>query len=186
MAAIVSGGTALLQPRVILKEHLKLMSGQLTANFGCGGGGFFTLECARIVGDQGQVYAVDIMKTALASVDAKAKLQGLYNVKTVWSDLEIYGATDIPEASLDHGLLVNILFQSKKHDAIVHEVTRLIKQGGKLLVIDWNDVPVPFGPSLKDRVKVDELRSMVPTFGYQEEKFFEAGQYHFGLIYNRL
>lgn len=186
VTSIISGGNALLQPRTILKEHLRLEPAQMVGNFGCGGGGFFTLECARVVGDQGQVYAVDIMKTALSSVDGKAKLQGLYNVKTIWSDLEVYGATDIPEMSLDHGLLVNILFQSKKHDAIIREVTRMIKPGGKLLIIDWNDVPVSFGPRVEDRVKVDALRSLVPQLGYKEEKFFEAGQYHFGLIYTRL
>src|SRR3989344_5983563 len=178
---IVSGGNALLQPRTILKDHVRIMPGQMVGNFGCGGGGFFTLESARLVGDQGQVYAVDIMKHALASVDGKARLQGLYNGKTVWSDLEVYGATAIPEASLDHGLLVNILFQSKKRDAIVREVTRLVKPGGKLLIIDWNDIQVSFGPRVADRVPVDELREMVPQFGYQEEKFFEAGQYHYGL-----
>lgn len=183
---IISGGNALLQPRVILKEHVHVSPGQMVGNFGCGGGGFFTLESARLVGESGQVYAVDIVKNALASVDGKAKLQGLYNVKTVWSNLEIYGATDIPEASLDHGFLVNILFQSKKQEAIIREVTRLIKPGGKLLIIDWNNVQVPFGPALTERVKADDLRMKVPPFGYQEEKFFEAGQYHFGLIFIRL
>ena len=185
-AKIVSGGNALLQPRAILREHLRIMPGQIIGNFGCGGGGFFTLECARLVGDQGQVYAVDIVKNALSSVDGKAKLQGLYNVKTVWSDLEIYGATDIPEASLDHGLLVNILFQSKKQDAIIREATRMIKPGGKLLIIDWNDVPVSFGPAVQERVRIDELRALVPQLGYTEEKLFEAGQYHFGLIFIRI
>lgn len=183
---IIPGGNALLHPRTILKEHLHIAHGQMVGNFGCGGGGFFTLDSARLVGESGQVYAVDIVKTALSSVDGKAKLQGLYNVKTVWSDLEVYGATDIPEASLDHGLLVNVLFQSKKHGEMIREVSRLIKPGGKLLIIDWNTVVVPFGPPLEDRVKVDELRMLVPPFGYQEEKFFEAGQYHFGLIFIRL
>src|SRR3989344_3933288 len=142
--SIISGGNALLQPRQILKEHLRVQPGQSVGNFGCGGGGFFTLECARLVGDQGVVYAVDIVKAALSSVDGKAKLQGLYNVKTVWSDLEVVGALQIPEQSLDHGLLVNVLFQSKKHDDILREVTRLIKPQGKLLIIDWNQTPIPF------------------------------------------
>lgn len=186
MATIVSSGSALLEPRKILKEHLHVSPGQIVGSFGCGGGGFFTLDSARLVGDQGQVYAVDIMKTALVSVDGKAKLQGLYNVKTVWSDLEIYGAADIPEASLDHGLLVNILFQSKKQEAIVKEVTRLIKPGGTLLIIDWNNIEVSFGPAREDRVSVDMLRSLLPQIGYREEKFFEAGPYHFGLIFIRL
>lgn len=183
---IVSGGSELLNPASILKEHLGLRPSQIVASFGSGGAGFFVLAAARLVGEHGQVYAVDIVKNALSSVDGKAKLQGLYNVKTVWSDLEVYGAMDIPEQSLDHGLLVNILFQSKKHMDILREVTRLIKPGGKLLIIDWNDVSVSFGPPASDRVDAEQLREVVPPLGYLEEKFFEAGQYHFGLIFTRV
>ncbi len=175
-----------MQPAAMLKEHLGIQPGQVVADLGCGGSGFFTLESARLVGDQGQVYAVDIVKGVLMSVDSKAKLQGLYNVKTVWSDLEIYGATEIPERSVDHGLLVNILFQTKKHEEVLREVSRLIRPGGKLLVVDWNDVPASFGPPLTDRVSVEHLRQLVPPLGYDEIKFFEAGRYHFGLIFSRL
>ncbi|MEK7583809.1 MAG: methyltransferase domain-containing protein [Patescibacteria group bacterium] len=182
----VSGGNALLDPRAMLKEHLRIEPGQIVADLGCGGAGFFTLEAARLVGDHGQVYAVDIQKTVLSSVDGKARLQGLYNVKTVWTDLEIYGAAPIPNASLDHALVVNILFQSKKKDAILREGTRLVKPGGKMLIIDWNRVRVPFGPAAAVRVDVDALRASLPQLGYQEEKYFEAGQYHFGLIFIKL
>ena len=185
MARIISGGNELLQPLNILKEHLNIQPGQVIADLGCGGSGFFSLEAARMVGDQGQVYAVDIVKEALSSVDGKARLQGLYNVKTVWTDLELYGATEIPERSVDHAMLINVLFQSKKHMDIIKEASRLIKTGGKLLIIDWNDVPVPFGPAVQDRVKVDFLRENVPPLGYTEEKFIEPGQYHFGLVFNR-
>jgi len=185
MARIVSGGNELLQPQAILKEQLGIQPGNVVGDFGCGGSGFFTIESARFVGEQGQVYAIDIVKEVLSSIDGKAKLQGLYNVKTVWSDLEIYGATEIPERTLDFGLLVNVLFQSKDHAAIIRETTRLMKPGGKLLIIDWNEVPVPFGPGVDDRVKIDELREIVPPLGYIEHKYFEAGQYHFGLIFER-
>ncbi len=184
-ARIVSGGNELLQPRTLLKDHLGIKPGQIVADFGCGGAGFFVLAAARLVGDQGQVYAVDIVKTVLASVDGKVKMQGLYNVKTVWSDLEVYGAMDITEQSVDYGLLVNTLFQSKKHEEILREVTRVIKPGGKLLIVDWNETPVPFGPPMSDRIKVEYLREKVPMLGYREEKFFEAGQYHFGLVFMR-
>lgn len=183
---IVSGGNELLNPTAILKDQLGIRVNQIVADFGCGGAGFFVLAAARIVGEHGQVYAVDIVKNVLSSVDGKAKLQGLYNVKTVWSDLEIYGAMNIPEQSLDHGLLVNTLFQSKQHAAILNEVTRLIKPGGKLLVVDWNDVSVSFGPPAADRVSPEYLRETIPPLGYSEEKFFQAGQYHFGIVFMRI
>lgn len=175
-----------LQPLSILKDQLKVQSAQVVAALGCGGSGFFALDAARLVGDKGQVYAVDIVKGALSSVDSKAKLQGLYNVKTVWSDLEVFDAAEIPEASLDMGLLVNILFQSKKQVDIIREASRLIKPGGKLLVIDWKAERTPLGPPPDHRVDVDMLRAEIPALGFQEEKFFEAGKHHFGLVFTKL
>lgn len=185
-ATIVSGGNQFLDPQAILQGQLRLALGNIVADFGCGGAGFFTLAAARLVGERGQVYAVDILKHVLESVDGKAKLSALYNIKTVWSDLEVYDACNIPESSLDHGLLVNTLFQSKKHQEIIREVSRLIKPGGNLLIVEWNDKPTPFGPRPEDRVSLDWLRSEVPARGYVEEKLFEAGAYHYGLIFNRL
>ena len=52
----------------------------------------------------------------VSGIDSKAKTAGLYNVKTIWSNLEIIGATKITENSLDFTLLVNTLFQSKKQE----------------------------------------------------------------------
>ena len=186
LPTIVSGGTEFLNPKTILSQHVRVLPNQMVGALGCGGAGFFALEAARMVGNQGQVYAVDIVKNALSSVDSKAKLQGLYNFKTVWSDLEVFGATAIPEKSLDLAMLVNILFQSKQHEAIIRESARLIKPGGKLLIIDWNQASVAFGPKLSDRVDQDAIRALVPQLGFQEDKIFEAGQYHFGLLYTRL
>lgn len=183
---IVSSGNELLNHRAILKDQLGVRPGQIVADFGCGGAGYFTIAAARLVNDQGQVYAVDVLKTALSSVDGKARLQGLYNIKTVWSDLEVYGAMSIPERSVDHGLLTNALYQSKKKEDMIKEVSRLIKPGGKLLIIEWNDVPVPFGPPASDRVPAEHIRELVPQFEYREEKFFEPDQYHYGLIFTKL
>jgi ubiquinone/menaquinone biosynthesis C-methylase UbiE len=186
MQRIISGGNELLDAKKILKEELALRPASMVGDLGCGGAGYFTLASARIVGDQGQVYAVDILKTVLSSITSKARMQKLYNIKTVWSNLEVFGATEIPSASLDYAYLVNILFQSHKHEEIMREAHRLLKPQGSLMIIDWNKGSMVLGPSEDDKIDIERIRTYARLIGLQEVKTFSAGQYHFGVIFMKV
>ncbi|MFA6272607.1 MAG: class I SAM-dependent methyltransferase [Patescibacteria group bacterium] len=174
----VPGGNELLNPEAILNQA-GIGYGDVVADLGCGGMGYFTLQAARTVGDKGRVYAVDILKNVLQSVWTKVKLEGFDNVRMVWSNLEILGATKIREGSLDFALLVNTLFQTKKHEAVIKEATRLLKKGGKLVIVDWKKMSTPFGPKTEDRVSVEDLKKIAEDLKYTLEKSEETGPYHY-------
>lgn len=178
----VFGKSELLDSGKILSEILGLQNGQVVADLGAGGG-MFSIQAARLVGEQGQVYAVDIIRNTLSDIDSRARLSGLYNIKTIWSNLEIFGATAIPEASLDCAMLINILFQSDKHPEILAEANRLLKPNGRLLIIDWSDTTPGFTPDSSRQVSPDKLIEIAPQTNFVLEKQFQAGQYHFGLLF---
>lgn len=177
----VPGGNNLLDAQKVL-EKVGISQDMKVGDFGCGGMGFFTLTAAKMVGKNGLVYAVDILKSALQSVRERARAQGLNNVKVVWSNLEIYKAAKIGDASLDIGLLINVLFQTDKDANIIKECARMVKPGGKLLIIDWKRTGAPFGPKLADRIDPEEMKRLAKPLGLEEEQTFEAGPYHFGII----
>lgn len=176
------GKSELLDAGKILKEILGMQIGDVVADLGAGGG-MFSIAAARTVGDQGQVYAVDIIKSSLSEIESKARMSGLYNLKTIWSNLEIVGATKIKEASLDYALVVNVLFQSQKKYEIIAEATRLLKPAGKLLIIDWSDTAPGFAPPAEMQVNKEELLKISEQLGLNLLEDFRAGNYHFGLIY---
>ena len=178
----IPDGTELLNPKVILEE-IGVEKGMKVAELGCGSG-FFTLQVARIVGDEGIVYAVDVLKPILQSIESKAKSQGLFNIKIVWSNLEIFGATKIKDEILDFAFIFNILFQSKKRQEILKEAVRMLKKDGRLAVIDWT-AKSTFGPLSSERVSPDEVKDLATKLGLELEKEFEAGQYHYGLIFRK-
>ncbi|MCB9803134.1 class I SAM-dependent methyltransferase [Candidatus Nomurabacteria bacterium] len=178
-----SGGNNLLDAQYILTQKVKIQAGEVVADLGAGGAAYFTMQAAKIVGDQGQVYAVDVVKNVLSSIDSKAKMSGLYNVKTIWSNLEILGATKIPEASLDHAMLINILFQSQKKSEMITEAIRLLKPGGKLTIIDWSDNTPGFAPPQNLQVNKEEVLQIAQNLSLSLEEEFVAGNYHFGLIF---
>lgn len=180
----VSRGNTLLDPQAIFRR-LGLKTGDRTANLGCGGAGHFTAAAARLVGDKSTVYIVDILKSALAATASKVRLEGFANVKPVWANLEIPGATNIPENSLDDAFLVNILFESKKQENILAEAKRLLHSGGKLLVVDWSQAPAPFGPPQKSKVNLADIQKSAEKLNLKLIDQFQAGPYHFGLIFQK-
>lgn len=181
MADIAFGGKELLDPGALLGK-LGLSSGARVGDFGCGRMGFFTLPAAKAVGKDGMVYAIDILKSSIESVASLAKQHGLINITPVWSNIEVLGATNIPEASLDVVLLVNTLYQSKDHSSIFHEAGRLLKRNGRVLVIEWKPSGSPLGPPPDHRVAPDVAKKAAEgaEFGIQES--FEAGQFHYGFV----
>ena len=184
MAEQLSGGNELLNPQKILKK-IGISFGDKVADLGCGGAAFFTLTAARLVGNKGIIYAVDVLKPVLASVESKAFLNGLKNIKTIWTNLEIYKATPIPNESLDYAMLINILFQSNKRPELLKESIRLTKKGGKLVIIDWMPTEGPLGPPPKTRLKETEVRQLASRLNLKELEYFRAGTYHYGFIFQK-
>jgi ubiquinone/menaquinone biosynthesis C-methylase UbiE len=172
-------GSELLDPVKILNK-LELREGMIVANLGCGNSGHFVFPSAQMVGDDGRVYAVDILKSALSSIESKSKMQNITNVVPVWSDIEVYGgARQIDDSSCDAAYLINL----HAKPAMIKEALRVLKKNGKLLIVDWKTTAAPFGPATKDRVSPEEAKRRLADFSVSLESEFEAGQYHWGLIY---
>ncbi|MEK7203043.1 MAG: hypothetical protein AAB653_01885, partial [Patescibacteria group bacterium] len=98
-------------------------------------------------------------------------------------NLEVFGATKIESASLDITLLINTLYQSHKRAEIIREAVRMIKPKGKLMVVEWKNVSVLFGPPVEERVNKELTITIANKLGMRLEEEFEAGQYHYGLIF---
>jgi len=177
----VSGGTQFLKPQEVLAS-LNVIEGMKVADLGCGNLGYFIIPLAKLVGKEGVAYALDIQKSVLDGVKSRAKLEGITNLETVWANLEKAGSIQIPAGSLDIALLINVLFQNKDRKAIIKEAARLLKKGGKLLIIDWKKTGIPFGPAVQLRVDFSEIKKMSAELGLNliEEK--EFGDYFWGLI----
>lgn len=159
---------------------------QQVAELGCGNFGFFVFPLARIVGHEGRVYAVDILKPTLDDISREAKKSNLPQVRPIWSNLEIFKATKIESSSLDSALLVNVLHQSEKKVEILREAVRLLKRGGRLLIIEWKLSDLPLGPAADKRINLPALRAAAPKIGLEINEEFDAGPYHFGLILSKI
>ncbi len=162
--------------------YFGLREGMRVADFGSGSG-YFTILIARIVGEGGLVTAIDVMDSALDMVRAKAKSEGLKNVDTIRSNLEVTGSSGLASDSQDFVLLKNILFQSNKKEEIIKEARRVLKSGGGLAVIDWKKGSHGFGPPDDLRTDENTIREMVLQVGLDYLRFIEVDVFHYGLMF---
>ena len=165
---------------------MEIIEGQKTSELGCGNFGFFVWPLARLVGRRGTVYAVDILKSHLEEIKRIALKDNFPQVKTIWSNLEIFKAAQIESSSLDAALLINVLHQSEKKGEVLRESIRLLKRGGKLMIIEWGNSDSPLGPRPEKRVKLDSLKLAATKLNLNLEEEFIAGPYHYGLILTKI
>ncbi len=151
------------------------------ADFGCGSGGWVISLAKRL--EQGLVYAIDIQEEPLSALESKMKLEGIQNVKKILSDIEIENGSKVPVLSCDLVLMTNLLFQVEKKKEIFKEADRILKPRGKILVVDWKP-EVSLGPE-EGRISPEEVKELAGEFNLRLKKEFSAGDYHYGLVFEK-
>lgn len=168
-----------------LLERAGVRAGQQVADLGCGVTGHIVIPTARMVGTEGRVYAVDVQKSALAATESRAKLEGITNIEYVWADIERVGASRIPPGALDAAFIVNTLFLTIKREEALREAARLVKSDGVIVVVEWKTDATAVGPAPSQRIGKDVVRQAATAAGLTERDSFEAGSYHYGLIFTK-
>lgn len=158
-----------------------LVEGQKVVDLGAGSG-FYSIEAAKKVGFSGRVYAVDVQKNLLERLRAMASMQGVRNIEVVWGNAEKIGGSKLREAIADRVIASNVLFQIEKPDDFCLEIKRILKPGGKVMVIDWSEVSAL---SPKQVISAAKAQMLFEKNGFKLESSFNAGDHHYGLIYIR-
>ena len=168
-----------------IAEGLEITNGMTVADLGCGAG-YFTIPMAKLVKNSGKVYAVDVLTSALETVSSKAKLYGLLNVDPVRANVEVVGGTKISDKSVDVALLANILFQCNDYDSVFGEAKRILKDSGRIVVIDWVPKKVPLGPKFEHCLSEDDVKKIAIKSGLKFIKKINAGNAHYGLLFMKI
>jgi len=73
------------RPRMNLLKDVGIKPGFCVLDYGCGPGSYI-MPLAELVGNSGEIYALDIHPLAIKKVQSIASNNGLRNVKTIQSD----------------------------------------------------------------------------------------------------
>lgn len=166
-------------------EHLDIDKGMKVADIGAGSG-HHTIHLAKRVGDTGRIYAIDVQKDLLARIKSEAHHHKIHNIEIVWADIEKLGATRIKDNLIDRAILSNVLFQLEDKRGAVGEIKRILRQGGKLVVVDWSDSFSQLGPHKNMVISPLETVALFSAHGFEKEREFDAGSHHYGIIFKKV
>jgi len=162
--------------------QLGLRDGMKVGDFGAGTG-HYARAAAGVVGHYGKVYAIDVQEDVLKHLKLNTHEfhQGI--VSTVWGDIEKLGGTHLRDQSLDAVILANAFFQVENRSGLLEEMKRVMKPGGKLMLVDWAGSYGGMGPTPSHVVSELDAENFFIGNGFHKVKSFRAGPHHYGIIF---
>jgi len=118
-------------------------------------------------------------------MESFAKIKNIDNIIIKRANLEKEKSTQLEDGSVNWVIIKDVLFQNKKKQNILKEAKRILKDGGNILVMEWNENPA-MGPEKKMRITVEDLTKTVFSEGFVFKKQIGAGNYHYVIIATKM
>ncbi len=158
-----------------------LREGMRVADFGAGSGLYSKAAAAR-VGHTGHVYAIEVQKELVEKIESDIKTWGISNISVIWGDIEKMGGTKIADHSQDIVIIANVLFQASDRLGLIDEAKRVLKTGGRAVVIDWTESFGNMGPIATQIVNKKNAQDMFEKRGFSFLEAISTGEHHYGII----
>ncbi|OQX52613.1 MAG: hypothetical protein B5M54_08565 [Candidatus Aminicenantes bacterium 4484_214] len=154
------------KPEEILKA-LHLQQGQVVADIGAGGG-YFSFRMAELVGETGQVFAVETNPDFLRYIEQQARKQGLQNVVPV----QVSG--DLPELPLQQIDLIfmrNVTHHLPRRPEYLKHLRKFLKPEGRVAIIEYQKAKLfSFRRLFGHYVSKEKIIQEMKQAGYQLEQ----------------
>ncbi len=155
-----------------------LRPGDKFMDIGCGDG-YFAIPAAKIVGDKGMVYGVDINGDVIEELKRKAEAEKLTNIELMVAEAEttvfFEGCADIVFFGID-------LHDFRDPAAVLENARLMLKPNGKLVDLDWNKVRTFFGPAYEIRFSEAKSKRLIEAAGFKIEATKKIKPYNYMLI----
>ncbi|MCT4617829.1 MAG: class I SAM-dependent methyltransferase [Marinisporobacter sp.] len=109
-----------------------IYSGNKILDVGCGMG-YFSVEMAKLVGDIGKVYCVDLQEKMLKGLQGRAKKRNVHHqIIPIQCSYQSLNINHLKE-SIDFALAFAVIHEVPDKDRFFKEIHDSLKEGGKLL-----------------------------------------------------
>ena len=161
---------------------LGLAEGMRVADFGAGTG-FYSRACSPRVGPSGKIFAIEVQKELVRKLEVELRNWGVSNVECIWGDIERKGGTKLSDNSIDAVIVSNVLSLSEDRAGLIEEARRILKRGGKVLLIDWVYSFGADGPKSENLITEDKARDLFEKRGFKLDERISVGANHYGIIF---
>ena len=174
-------------------SELKLNGDETFMDLGCGDGHIAIKVVEEYLPD-GTVYAVDVYDASIEDMETYKQKNNIENLINIEADVT-KGIPGVEDGSIDVVLMVNVFHgfkASRTMDEAIDEFARIIKQDGKIAIMDYKAWEVPKGPPTAFRSSPSELEEIFSNHGlkmtYLNEEIGEdipEGKSHYFIVFQK-
>ena len=157
---------------------LGLKDGDIIADIGCGIG-YFAIPASKIVGENGKVFAMDILPEMLKEVELKVKESSISNIETILTE-ENYLRLDSNKVTI--AFISTVLHEAEDKEKFLSEIKRCICSNGRIAIVEWQKINGEFGPPIDHRLDKSELINILDKLGFSDVKSIDIGVDFYGII----
>jgi len=164
----------LVDARKVFAE-LDLQPDSVLLDVACGIGNY-AIAAADFLGEAGSIHAFDLWEEGVATLRARALELGLTRLYAGVADVSVHLPLD--DASVDVALLATVLHdlavEGKARGALC-EVARVLKPGGRLVIIEFDKIESSPGPPVAIRLSPGEVADLAAPFGFRQQHVIAVG-----------
>ena len=142
------------------------------------GTGFFALLFSKKM-KRGKLYACDISDEMLSWMKSNLPLESKGRVIPVKME---EGSVALPDDMADLVYMIDLHHELEQPQKVLREALRLLRRGGKLLIIDWKKEQTLGGPPLEIRVTKETMESQMLKAGFRDIIKYAVLPYHHFLV----
>ncbi len=151
------------------------------------GAGNYALAIARSVGKNSTIRAFDLWRGGIDELKRRIEAKGVANLSATVAD--VTKRIPIADAAADVCLIATALHdlvQEKGGGGALREIARVLKPGGRLVVVEFRKVDGPPGPSKRIRLSPEELDDLVLSYNFEKERTASAGEYFYLSVFKKV
>ena len=154
------------QPAEEIVERAAPHRGEVCADLGAGTG-YITIPLSREVR---VVVALDSQREMLDALDSSLE-PGLTG--NIWPVIGELPELPFADGSMDRIFVVNVLHEFEDRGRLVQEIRRVLKEGGRVSLVDFQKRQTSFGPPVGERIGIDDVEAIFSGFTSLESWSFE-------------
>lgn len=174
-------------------SELNLKGNETFMDAGCGDG-HIAIKIVEEYLPDGTVYAVDVYGASIEDMEAYKAENNVENLINIEADIT-KGIPGVDDESIDVVLMVNVFHgfrASRTMDEAIDEFARIIKQDGKIAIMDYKAWDVPKGPPTAFRSSPEELEEVFAKHGLKMTHLNEEigedipqGKSHYFIVFQK-
>ena len=140
------------------------------------GSGYLSISASEIMGNASTVYAIDSHEETIKILDSHLSEKEIKNIFVIKAD----AVNEIPvkRDSVDICLMSNVVHGFVANDEmerVIQNLNTVLKDDGKLIIIDFNKNDTSFGPPSEIRINPEQLDDILEPYGYVMTISFDVG-----------